>query len=160
MIYPSSVGVQRIVWSSTRVGPRLYQTLYTAPNKWFRLKVVVMRTDTNYRDEKVSDIKINGRSIGGCNPDGEDYECTFYDCSLNENVLGDHLADTVLRSNAEGIWKFEIKYSHTVDATPECKYNNQNKVQAAVGISLDPLEGIFDPDHLQIISNPFFYEFC
>ena len=151
MIDPTSVEVQKIAWSSTRIAPRLDLTMYTTPNQWFRLKIEVMRTDTDDRDEKVSDVKINGRSIGACNPDGEANKCTFHDCSLNKNVLGDYLADTILRSNEEGRWKFELEYSHTVDAKPECNYNNQNRVQAAVGVSLDPIEGSLGTLHMNLI---------
>ena len=84
--------------------------MYTIPNKWYRLKIEVMRTDTDAIDEKVSDIRVDGRSIGGCNPDGEENECTFYDCSSNEKDLGDHLSDTVLRSNSKGEMTFELEY--------------------------------------------------
>ena len=28
----------------------------------------------------MSSIKFDGVSIGSCNPDGGDYDCTFYDC--------------------------------------------------------------------------------
>lgn len=40
----------------------------------------VLRNDLGGDDEKVSDIKFDGVSIGSCNPDGGDYDCTFYNC--------------------------------------------------------------------------------
>ena len=33
------------------------------------------------KSEKVSNIILDGVSIGDCDPDGGDYECTFYDCA-------------------------------------------------------------------------------
>ena len=101
-----------------------------------------MRTDTDAIDEKVSDIRVDGRSIGGCNPDGEENQCTFYDCSSNEKDLGDHLSDTVLRSNSEGEMTFEIEYSHFVDDNSHCHFDG-SKQQAVVSITLDPIEGNF-----------------
>ena len=47
--------------------------------------------------------------------------------------------------------QFELEYSHTVDAKPECNYNNQNRVQAAVGVSLDPIEGSLGTLHMNLI---------
>ena len=113
--------------------------MYTIPNQWYRVKLEVMRTDMDTKDEKVSDIRVNGRSIGGCNPIGRD-DCSFYDCSSNENEFGDHIADTILRSNEKGLMKFELDYSREHDIKLNCPYNG-GIVQAAASISLDPIEG-------------------
>ena len=43
-------------------------------------QVEVLRNDLGSADEKVSSIKLNGTPIGSCNPDGGDYDCTFYNC--------------------------------------------------------------------------------
>jgi len=43
-------------------------------------KVEVLRNDLGSSNEKVSSIKIGGVELGECNPDGGDYDCTFYDC--------------------------------------------------------------------------------
>ena len=113
--------------------------MYTVPNQWYRVKFEVMLTDMDLKDEKVSDIRLNGRSIGACNPIGRD-DCTFYDCSSNENEFGDHIADTILRSNEKGMMRFEIEYSREHDYKYNCHHNG-GTVQAAASITLDPIEG-------------------
>ena len=132
-------GIQRVVTTTNHKAPTLYATMYTIPNSWYRFNLEVMRTDTDWDQEKVSDIRVNGRSIGGCNPTGSS-DCTFHDCSSNENLFGDHIADTILRSNDKGIMKFEFEYSREHDMKFNCPYNG-GTVQAAASISLDPIEG-------------------
>ena len=48
----------------------------------YSVKVEVLRNDLGSSSEKVSRIALNGRTIGDCNPNGGDYDCTFFDCSL------------------------------------------------------------------------------
>ena len=43
----------------------------------YRLKVEVLRNDLADSDEKGADIALDGVSIGDCNPDGSDLDCTF-----------------------------------------------------------------------------------
>ena len=47
----------------------------------YSVKVEVLRNDLGSSSEKVSKIALNGHKIGDCNPDGGDYDCTFFDCS-------------------------------------------------------------------------------
>ena len=56
--------------------------LSVLPGIEYRVKVEVLRNDLAGSDEKVSRIALNGRTIGDCNPNGGDYDCTFFDCSL------------------------------------------------------------------------------
>ena len=44
-------------------------------------QVEVLRNDLGEANEKVTSIKLNGTPIGSCNPDGGDYDCTFYNCA-------------------------------------------------------------------------------
>jgi hypothetical protein len=47
---------------------------------WYDLKVEILRNDLGGAHERVSSIKLDGTTVGSCNPDGGDYDCTFYDC--------------------------------------------------------------------------------
>ena len=50
------------------------------PNIAYSPKIEVLRNDLGSASEKVSKITFDGAVIGDCNPDGEDYDCTFFDC--------------------------------------------------------------------------------
>lgn len=43
-------------------------------------KFEVLRNDLGGASEKVTSIKVNGVELGECNPDGGDYDCTYFDC--------------------------------------------------------------------------------
>jgi len=43
--------------------------------------VEVLRNDLGSDSERVSAIQFDGTSMGDCNPDGGDYDCTMYDCA-------------------------------------------------------------------------------
>ena len=47
----------------------------------YNIKVEVLRNDLQSYSERVSAIVLNGETIGNCNPDGGDFDCTFYDCA-------------------------------------------------------------------------------
>jgi len=44
------------------------------------MKVEVLRNDLASSSEYVKSIKIAGKELGQCQPDGGDYDCTFFDC--------------------------------------------------------------------------------
>ena len=50
------------------------------PGKVYLVSVEVLRNGLGNDDDKVSKIRLNGKNIGACNPDGSDRDCTFYDC--------------------------------------------------------------------------------
>ena len=50
------------------------------PNVQYQLKVEVLRNDLESSSERVTSIMFDGAEIGDCNPDGDDYDCTFFDC--------------------------------------------------------------------------------
>ena len=64
-------------------------TILVVPHLYYELKVEVLRNDLGQDYEKVSDITVNEESVGECNPDGKDDDCTFYDCnsSLTETTV-------------------------------------------------------------------------
>jgi hypothetical protein len=59
------------------------------PGEIYAIKVEILRNDLGSASERVTDIRIDGVSVGDCNPDGGDYDCTFFDCS---STLTTHIA--------------------------------------------------------------------
>ena len=55
--------------------------IYVTPGAEYSIKLEVLKNDLADSSEKVSDIKINDESFGECNPSGDDYDCTFHDCT-------------------------------------------------------------------------------
>ena len=47
----------------------------------YRIVMHVLRNDLGSASERVTGVTFNGHSIGACNPDGGDYDCTFYNCN-------------------------------------------------------------------------------
>ena len=67
-------------WDGHRTKATYESAINVLPNISYRLKVEVLRNDLGHSDEKVSNITFDGVSVGSCNPDGDDYDCTFFDC--------------------------------------------------------------------------------
>ena len=55
-------------------------TLYVEKNVPYKITYEVLRNDLGDASEMVSDVIIDGKSIGSCNPDGGDYDCTYFKC--------------------------------------------------------------------------------
>ena len=60
----------------------------------YAVKIEVLRNDLGSRDKRVRSIKIDGKEVGkkssyACNPDGGDYDCTFFDCKsqITDNLV-------------------------------------------------------------------------
>ena len=56
-------------------------TINVQPNTQYSIAWQVLRSDLEQSIEKVVDVKLDGKSVGGCNPPGSDYACDFYDCT-------------------------------------------------------------------------------
>ena len=59
----------------------------------YDVKIEVLRNDLGSVGKRVASIKIEGQEVGmmynyACNPDGGDYDCTFFDCEsqLSSNL--------------------------------------------------------------------------
>ena len=50
------------------------------PDVDYYMQIEVLRNDLGDNGDRVSKITIDGVDIGDCNPDGGDYDCTFFDC--------------------------------------------------------------------------------
>ena len=60
--------------------PTYESVINVVPNVQYQLQVEVLRNDLGSSSERVSSIMFDGAEIGDCNPDGGDYDCTFFDC--------------------------------------------------------------------------------
>ena len=49
----------------------------------YRVNVEVLQGGLESIDAKVSSIKLNGKDLGGCNPTGSDFSCSFQTCHFD-----------------------------------------------------------------------------
>ena len=109
----------------------------------YKLKVEILRNDLGSANEYVSEITLNGKRFGGCNPDGQDYDCTFYDCASD-------LIQNTIASNTGSINATLYFQGHSSDCdcdedTWECsrEYTKPSRtpMTAVARITLTPLLG-------------------
>ena len=65
--------------STAYYSPSASATMDVTPNELFAVTVEILRNDLGSASERVTAIRIDGVKIGDCNPDGGDYDCTFFD---------------------------------------------------------------------------------
>ena len=84
MYLPILVAVVTKVIASTGTSKVQYNsgTITVQPGIQYTVKVEILRNDLGGSSEKVQDITLDGISIGGCNPDGNDFDCTFFNCPI------------------------------------------------------------------------------
>ena len=117
-------------WCTYCSTPSIDGSIQVLPNHWYRLRIEAIRK------EQIRNIKVDGRSIGTCNPDGNN--CTFYDCSQNKTDI--HLSGNIIRSNKQGKVRIQVRFSSGTRKSPYCKWKNEN-VDGLVRVSLYPMEG-------------------
>ena len=71
-------------------GPLIRGTVSVQSNSRYDLTIEILRTDTGDSSE-YADIILDGNSLGKCNPDGDDGDCTWYTCS---NLLSKEIRTT------------------------------------------------------------------
>ena len=49
---------------------------------FYTVEMDILRNDLSGASEYVIDVTLDGVSVGGCNPDGGDYDCTFFSCPM------------------------------------------------------------------------------
>eukprot|EP00964_Phaeocystis_antarctica_P075587 scaffold46657_cov71-Phaeocystis_antarctica.AAC.2 len=65
---------------ASQTGP-VTATAAVIPGVTYHVKTEILRNDLgDGRSEMVTSILVDGVELGGCNPDGGDYDCTFFDC--------------------------------------------------------------------------------
>ena len=78
-----ATNITEVIYSSGTQARRYNPgTIVAQPRVHYTVKVEILRNDLGSYDERVQDIMLDGRSIGGCNPDGGDFDCTFLNCPI------------------------------------------------------------------------------
>ena len=118
-------------------------TINVVPKLKYNVKVEVLRNDLGHPLEKVSKITFDGAEIGDCNPDGGDYDCTFFDCQdsiQNSPVSSDTGSILVALTYVEHSWHCDCDKE-----TWECSRANQIAARismtAVARITLTPIIG-------------------
>jgi hypothetical protein len=111
-------------------------SLSATPGVVYSVTLEVLRNDLMDASELVDRIKVNGVEVGECNPDGDDYDCTFFSCPISHSI-------TV---PADGIVAFEFDFKgHSWDCdcnktSWECSQENtvegRTPVVSAVRVTL------------------------
>ena len=110
----------------------------------------VLRNDLASSAEKVTAIRVDGVDLGECNPDGGDYDCTFYDCATDIANQGHSL--TVVATASTMDFEADLTgHSHDCDCdtdTWECSQQDtvadRTAMTAVLRFRLDRLH----PPHL------------
>ena len=142
-IDPTQV-IEHMVYGEGKQTRSIYESVINVvPNLDYYLKIEVLRNDLQSYDERVSKITIDGHDVGNCNPDGKDYDCTFYDCR-------DSIQYEVVSSNT-GLMSVAFTYEgHSWDCdcdkqTWTCKKENTvsglTPMTAVARIKLTPIIG-------------------
>ena len=88
-------------------------------NFYYKVEYEVMQGDLGSSDEKVVNVTLNGVSVGGCNPTGDDYACTFASCN-GEN--GNDKKDVVIFATSNSIAVTATYQEHSKDC--DCDRSN------------------------------------
>ena len=73
--------------TSTSPNPTVTGTIAVTPGVEYVVQMEVLRNDLSDPSEKVAAVTLDGAAIGGCNPDGGDYDCTFCECVIPKHVI-------------------------------------------------------------------------
>ena len=130
-------------WNGKPTRASYQDTITVVPYLKYALIIEVLRSDLGQPSERVFDITMNGVSVGGCNPDGDDYDCTFYDCTSS-------LDQTTISSNTASIKAILNFQGHSSDCdcdkkTWACSKENTKRdltpMTAVARITLTPIHG-------------------
>lgn len=116
-----------------------YGTICAYPEMRYVVTMEILRDDLADDSERVVDVKLNGESIGGCNPDGDDHDCNFFQCP----------GQWVIQASRDGSIYVVLQYQeHSYDCdcnthTWECSAENtvagRTPVTAAARFTLTPI---------------------
>jgi hypothetical protein len=59
-------------------------TIDVTPHQKYAIKFEILRNDLGDASEYVTDVLVDGASLGSCHPDGGDHDCTFFTCSFSD----------------------------------------------------------------------------
>jgi len=61
-------------------------SIHAQPGVTYEVSFELLRNDLGGVDEKALDVIVDGLHMGECNPDGEDTDCTFYQCTFDDQT--------------------------------------------------------------------------
>ena len=140
----SSRTIQKVIYEEGTDAfsrPQIYSDIIEAtPHMNYDIQIEVLLNDLGEVDEKISDISVNGISIGECNPNcGDmtarecDYACTFYDCTP-------HLTHTIV-SSGSGTFNVKLQYEeHSRDC--DCDKSTWQCQKENTGTGLSPMVAV------------------
>ena len=132
-------------WNAQPTKATYTSMINIVPHLTYILKVEVLRNDLASSNEKVSNITLNGVAIGDCNPDGEDYDCTFFDCSgsLTKTSISSGNSSILAAFTYEGhSWDCDCD-KETWKCSKENTTINYTPMTAVAKVTLTPLIGDF-----------------
>ena len=93
--------ITKIIYLNSQKNTLEGDILNLIPNKEYDFDWSVLRSDLGDSSEKVNSLTLNGTTIDGCNPPGNDYDCDFYDCtdSLIRKVKADKNGKINVKAN-------------------------------------------------------------
>ena len=124
-------------------------TINVAPNLDYDVRIEVLRNDLGENDERVSKITFDGVTIGDCNPDGSDYDCTFFDCRntiRNSQVFSESGSIRVALKYQGHSWDCDCD-KETWDCSQENQVPTRTPMTAAARITLIPISGNYLSSH-------------
>ena len=140
--------IKHMVYGEGKQTKRTYEsTINVVPFVDYYLKIEVLRNDLESDDERVSKITIDGVEVGDCNPDGGDYDCTFFNCqdSLQYQVVSSINGSISVAFTYEGhSWDCDCN-KETWTCSKENTVKGLTPMTAVARITLTPyLQGMLD----------------
>ena len=101
----------------------------------------VLRNDLGHAHEKVVDVTLDGQSIGGCNPNGGDYDCTFFPCSHITHSFTPTTEKVALRIDVQGhSWDCDCDMkAHPWKCSRENSISGRTAMTAVARYTFDPV---------------------
>ena len=130
-------------WDGKNTMATYSSVINVMPNLDYSLKVEVLRNDLGGVNEKVSKITFDGSVIGNCNPDGHDFECTFFDCqsSIQNNTISSKNGSILVSLTFEGhSWDCDCD-KKTWNCSPENTVDGLTPMTAVAKVTLSPITG-------------------
>ena len=114
-----------------------------APNLEYEVRIEVLRNDLQDDEERVSKITFDGVTIGDCNPDGGDYDCTFFNCrnTIQNSIVSSETGSIrVVLTYQEHSWDCDCD-KETWECSKESQIPSRTPMTAVARITLSPVIG-------------------
>jgi len=136
--------IEHMVYGEGTTAKPTYESIINVkPNLEYVVKLEVLRNDLGSPDEKVSQIVINGAVIGDCNPDGGDYDCTFFDCkmSIDDTLVSSETGTIPVAFTYQGHSRDCDCYKPTWSCSAENLIPGRTPMTAVARVTLSPIVG-------------------